>query len=307
MATKRPWIDTHIHVSDIGCDGVRREHMLDDLLDVLERSGADLRFVISCDFPYITNMKSDSNAIRAGNEMIWDLVSRAPDRLYGSCTVNPGFLDESLKVMERCFGQWGFVQLGEMLPYIMAYRMDDAASVRLVREAVSYGVPVQVHIGTYWVRNAGPSAAAIQQLEELLNVAEQVPDAKYILAHAIGCGPTAAYVPWADMILDAIFAVFGSWPQNFWIEIRDFHCPALPRVLCEVPTDRLLAGTDWTTRKGPPFQAYGTMFDVKESDNPFPPRVESFVGFLRAAGASEESIWRIGFENARELLHLPRR
>lgn len=306
MSLRRPWIDLHIHVSDIGHDGTRREHMLADLLDVLDRSGADLRFVISPDFPYITDMKSNPDAVWAGNQMIWDLVRRAPGRLYGSCTVNPNFLDQSLRIMEQCFGGWSFIQLGEMLPYIMGYRMDDEASVRLVREAVQYDVPVQVHIGTYWVRNAGPSTAAMEQFEDLLNVAERVPEAKYILAHAIGCGPTPAYVPWADMILDAVFGVFGSWPDNFWIEIRDFNCPVLPRAIAQVPSGKLLAGTDWTTRIGPPFQAYGTMFDVKEADNPFPPGVDSFVGFLRAAEASEETIDSIGFENARELLRVKR-
>jgi len=34
---KRLWMDTHIHVGDLGPNGKRREHMLEDLLD------ADLR------------------------------------------------------------------------------------------------------------------------------------------------------------------------------------------------------------------------------------------------------------------------
>ena len=46
------------------------------------------------------------------------------------------------------------------------------------------------------------------------------------------------------------------------------------------------------------------MFGVTEEENPFPPRVKSFVQFLRDAGASEADIARIGCENARELLKL---
>ena len=45
--SKLRWIDTHIHVSDIGRDGKKREQMLEDLLEVLDRDEADLRFVIS--------------------------------------------------------------------------------------------------------------------------------------------------------------------------------------------------------------------------------------------------------------------
>jgi hypothetical protein len=46
------------------------------------------------------------------------------------------------------------------------------------------------------------------------------------------------------------------------------------------------------------------MFDVKAGDNPFPPKVASFVKFLRAAGASAADIQRIGAGNAIELLRL---
>jgi len=302
------WIDTHIHVSDIGPDGARREHMLDDLLALLDRSDADLRLVISCDDLYNGMVRDDPQGMQQANRMVYDLVRAAPDRLYGSCIVNPNYLAESLEIMDVCFGEWGFIQLGEMLQYMMDFRMDSDAAERVVRKAVDYDVPVQVHLGTYcWPARgyrAFDSGDGIQHLADLLGIARRVPEAKYILAHAIGCGPTPEYIPWADMFLDVIHGSFETYPDNFWIEIRDFHCPALPRAIRDVPTTRLLSGTDWTTRKGPPFQAYGTMFDVAEADNPFPPGVESFVGFLRAAGATPADIERIGSGNARQLYRL---
>jgi len=299
------WIDTHIHVSDIDRDGKKRERMLEDLLDVLDRSNADLRFVISPDGPYLSRIGNDPVALMAANRMIYDLCRRAPGRLAGSCMVNPNFLDESLDVMKACFEEWGFVQLGEMLGYSHKYRMTDPGAEKVVMLAAKYNVPVQVHLGTYWHKKAGLSGDGMNQLADLLAIAERVPQAKYILAHAIGCGPTPDYVPWADMFLDTIKGVFPKYPDNFWFEIRDFQCPALARTIREVPITRLLSGTDWTTRLGPPFQNYGTMFDVKEGANPFPPKVDSFVGFLRSAGATESAIARIGHENARDLLGLP--
>jgi len=135
-------------------------------------------------------------------------------------------------------------------------------------------------------------------------IAERAPEAKYVLAHAIGCGPTPDYVSWADMFLDTIGGVFPQYPGNFWIEIRDFQCRALKRTLAEVPSNRLLSGTDWTTRIGPPFASYGTMFGVDEDKNPFPPKVASFVKFLKDAGGADEAVSRIGFENARELFKI---
>jgi len=298
---KRPWIDTHIHVSDIGRDDAVRENMLADLLDVLDRCDADLQFVISCDGPYLGRIASDPDQMLASNRMVYELVRRAPGRLYGSCCINPNFVDESLRVMDKCFGEWGFVQLGEMLPYMMRYVMDSDETERTVRHAVDFDVPVQVHLGTYWHKNFVGSCDGMDHMRDLLRAVDRVPEAKYILAHAIGCGPTPEYVSWADMFLDTLAGVFPSWPDNFWIEIRDFQCAALPRTVAEVPAGRIIAGTDWTTRIGPPFQTYGTMFDVAETENPFPPKVASFVKFLRDAGASEEDVARIGFDNAAEL------
>jgi len=298
------WLDTHIHVSDIGPDGKRRESMLADLLDVLDRCDAGLRFVISCDGPYLGQIARDPERMLPANRMIYDLCRQAPDRLYGSCCVNPNFLDESLRVMDICFNEWGFVQLGEMLQYSMNYLMDSDAAETVVRKAVDYDVPVQVHLGTYWHKKFEGSCDGMDHMRDLLRCVDRVPEAEYILAHAIGCGPTPDYVSWADMFLDTIAGVFPTYPDNFWIEIRDFQCEALRRTIAEVPSTRILAGTDWTTRIGPPFQSYGTMFGVDESENPFPPEVSSFVQFLRTAGASQEDVTRIGFENAKELFRM---
>lgn len=301
---KRLWVDTHVHISDIGPDGSPRPRMRDDLVELLDRCDADLRLVCSCDGPYLGQIARDSAAMLTANRMVHELVAAVPGRLFGSCMVNPRFLAESLRVMEVCFEEWGFVQLGEMLQYMMDYRMDSPEAERCVRQAIEYGVPVQVHLGTYWHPKAGRSGDGIDHLEDLLRLAERVPEATYILAHAIGCGPTREYVPWADMFLDVLLGVYGEIPRNFYIEIRDFHCQALPRTLAEVPADRLLSGTDWTTRSGPPFASYGTMFDVPEGNNPFPPRVASFVFFLEAGGAEPETVERIAWRNADELLRL---
>jgi len=279
--------------------------MLDDLLAVLDRDEADLRFVISCDFPYLHRIADDPDQMLVANRVIYDLVRRAPGRLYGSCTINPNFLDESLRVMDTCFGEWGFVQLGEMLPYMMDYVMDSDNAERCVRHAVEHGVPVQVHLGTYWHKDFEGSCDGMDHMRDLLRAVDRVPEAKYVLAHALGCGPTPDFVPWADMFLDTLAGVFPTYPDNFWIEIRDFQCAALRRAVAEVPSTRLLAGTDWTTRLGPPFQSYGTMFSVDESANPFPPRVASMVQFLRDAGASDDAVARIACANARDLYGLP--
>ena len=110
-----PWVDAHIHVSNIGADGVQRATFLADLLDVLDSSGADLRFIISCDAALTRRIIDDPDAMLEVNRLIHEWCRQAPGRLYGSCTINPNHLDESLRCMDACFGEWGFV-LGALRP-----------------------------------------------------------------------------------------------------------------------------------------------------------------------------------------------
>jgi predicted TIM-barrel fold metal-dependent hydrolase len=298
--SQRIWLDTHVHVCDYGPDGEQRPGFLGELLQVLDNEEADLRFVISPDALRLSRVMQQPEGVTEANEFIRNLVSRAPGRLYGSCIVNPHFLDESLRAMERCFGEWGFVQLGEMLQYMMDYEMDSGSAEKLVRRAAQLGVPVQVHIST---SNAGthPSSHGMSQLDDLCRLADRAPEAQYVLAHAVGMPDDDP--PVVDQYLDFIDERYGSFPTSFWVEIRDFDSPGVRSVLDRVPADRLLAGTDWVTRVGPPFLPYGCIFGVERpEDNPYPPRVETMVQFLEDAGADDDTVDRIGHRNAMELL-----
>lgn len=300
----RLWIDTHTHVSNYNADGTERKHLVKELVAVLDREGpeSDLRLLISPDGAELFVMGEAEGGTRAGNEFIYDVVKQAPGRLYGSCMVNPIYLDEALATMDLCLGLWGFVQLGEMLQYMMGYDMYSDEVVALVKRAQEFEVPVQVHISTS-NRGAHPSSFGIAQLEDLSRLVEKVPGARYILGHAVGMPDDNP--PVVDAYLDFIDQRFGCFPENFWLEIRDFNSPGVRSVLQRVPPDHLLAGTDWTTRVGPPFLPYGVIFGVeKAEDNPYPPGVPGMVACLRQAGASEEVIEMIASGNARELYKL---
>ena len=303
--SKRLWLDTHIHVSAFGPEGEHRgvRKLLDDLLAMLDGCDADLRLVITPDGREMGRVGREPEAVFECNKSIHDLVSQAPGRLFGSCFINPNFLDETLRTIETCFGEWGFVQLGEMLQYSMNYKMDSDPAETVVRRAVEYGVPVQVHISTAHPMEHN-SSWGMEQLADLFGCVDRVPEASYILAHAVGM-PDDGATPVVVQYLDAIDERYDGWPENFWMEIRDFDSPGVPHALARVPATRLIAGTDWTTRIGPPFLPYGTIFNVKRAeDNPYPPSVAAMVGFLKDAGASDDDIERIGFRNAAELLGL---
>ncbi len=297
--TEQSWIDTHIHVSNIDAEGAYRPNLPADMATVLDESGVDLRFLMSCDLPLIARITEDPAAMVESNRVIRDLCLNAPDRFYGSCSVNPHFLDESLAAMDTCIGEWGFAQLGEMLQYVMDYRMDSPAVIRLVRHSVELDVPVQVHISTSNT-HTGPSSFGDQQLKEVFTLVQKVPEARYVLAHLVGT--PKANPPVVDGYLDAIEDEYGAFPDFFWAEIREVSSPGVRSVLERVPHDRLLTGTDWTTRTGPPFPPYGTVFGTgKTEDNPYFPSVPTMIALLEEAGAGTETIQNIAYRNAQEL------
>jgi len=303
-AGRTRWLDTHVHVSNYDGGGMDRGDILGDLLEVIERSGADLRFVLSGDVPWVNRMKQSGDQVLAQNAFIHDLVRRAPGQLYGACTVNPHFPSDSRKAMRVCFEEWGFVLLGEMLPYLMDYHMNTDVVVDLARAASEYGVPVQVHIST---SNAGPQGpfpgGGTEQLEDLMDLAERVPEATYILAHFIGTEQDNP--PVVDGYLDQIERRYGEFPPNFRAEIRDFNSPGVVTALQRIPGECLVAGTDWVTRVGPPFLPYGVVFGTADAErNPYEPGVAAMVQFLTAAGASDAQIAGIGFDHAAQLLGL---
>lgn len=296
------WIDGHTHVSDYNIDGTKREDILPPLLEVLDGSGWDLRFIIDGALDLMRRMQDGAHAILEVNHFVYDLVQRAPDRLYGGCVINPHFLDESLEAMHVCFEKWGFVKLGEMVQYAMKYRMNSDSMEKVLRLAVDFDVPVQVHISTSNVAQ-GPGCG-VEQLTDFFGAVERVPEAKYILAHLVG---TQKYnPPVVDEYLDIIEKKYGRWPDNFWAEIADFNSPGVRSVLKRVPLTRLIVGTDWTTQIGPPFLPYGIISYVGTGAVPFylqpyPPSIDALVDFLRKAGARYAEIANIAYQNAAEL------
>lgn len=295
------WVDTHVHVSSIGPDGSKRERLLDDLLDVLDREPADLRFVISPDTAELSRVINEPDGQVHAARFIHELVKQAPGRLYGACAINPHYLDFALQAMDLCFGEFGFPLFGEMLQYMMDYRMNSPEVETLVRRAVEFDVPVQVHISTSNSAQGG-FGSGNEELDDLCDLVDRVPEAKYILAHFVG---TDKLPPVVDGYLDDLDRRYGCFPENMWAEIRDFSSPGVRSALERIPHDRLMAGTDWVTRVGPPFPPYGVLFPaVSAEDNPYPPNVANMTELLRQAGADEATVRAIAHENAMGLLRL---
>jgi predicted TIM-barrel fold metal-dependent hydrolase len=297
------WIDTHVHISGVSSDGTVRENLAGDLAAVLDGANADLRFVVSTDAgaEYQRMMERPEGVMDAAR-FVHRVVQQLPNRAYAACMMNPHFLDASLETADICFGKLGFVMLGEMLQYKMYYRMDSDPVERLVRKAVEFDVPVQVHVSTENLAQ-GPFTSGIEELHDLLGLVERAPEATYILAHLVG--GDRANPPVVDGYLDIIDQRLGGWPANFWAEIKDINSPGVVTALQRIPHDKMMMGTDWVTRPGPPFLPYGMIYSNQSvEENPFTPNIPTMIDLLVAAGASEETVRAIGLENAARLLKL---
>ncbi len=294
---QQTWIDTHAHIS---CE---TPSLLADLDAVFEADPADLRMVISPGSGLLQSMQADPSAARAAADIIHRLVRARPGRFYGACCVNLNFLDDSLRLLDRCLGEYGFVMVGEMLGYIFHFDMATPAGERVARKALEYGVPIQIHLSTSNSPHQGHTSG-MGELEDILAISEGVPEARYILAHMIGMPDDDP--PVVRAYLDRIEERCGGWPENFWAEIIDFHSPGVAEALARIPHDRLLAGTDWCTRIGPPYLPYGVDHRVWSGGEPgdYEPSVARLCRFLADWGASPEDIQRIAWQNAAELLGL---
>jgi predicted TIM-barrel fold metal-dependent hydrolase len=290
------WIDTHCHITR------ETPTLLENLDAVFAPEPADLRLVVSPGVALLDEMRRSPAAGRAAADCIRRLVEARPGRFYGACCVNLNYPDESLRLLDLCLGEYGFVMVGEMLGYIFHFDMNTPAGERVVRKAVEYGVPVQIHLSTSNNPRQGHTSG-MGQLEDILGIAERVPEARYILAHMIGMADDDP--PVVRAYLDRIEERLGVWPDNFWAEIIDFHSPGVAEALARIPHDRLLAGTDWCTRIGPPYLPYGVDHLVWSGGRcGYEPSVERLREFLAGWGATGEDIRRIAWQNAVELLGL---
>lgn len=284
------WVDSHMHVSRLSPEGDDRGDVFEPLMAMMDGAGAPLEGIFSPDLPDIHRMMEDPNHVLTANRFTFDLAQRAPGRIHGGCMVNPHFLNESIETMEVCFGEWGFVQLGEMLQYIMEYPMDSPEVIELGRRAVEFGVPINVHVSTN-------TEKGVDHISDLFTFADKVPGLKIVAAHCLGG-------KMSDYYLDVLAARRGEGrAENLWIEVRDFNnVRVLRRALDEGWEDRLISGTDWTNRVGPPFLPFGVVFGVTTvEENPYPPGVAALVGFLKEAGDSDEQMEKIAWRNADSL------
>jgi len=309
---KRLWIDGHTHLDFHREDGSLYGYTLDDVLKVLDDSGDDLRMLCGIGANEIRRIGADPEAIHAANEAIHQFIRPSGGRLLGNCFVRPDALAQAHADLDLYIGERGFVQVGEVVGQVegglvdgIYGRMDGPGMIEIARHAAQLGAPLQFHCS------------------------RQVPEAKVILAHAIGGRNTYQHILAAETYL-------ADGGDNIYLEIIDFHIREYVRAAYErLGADRLLVGTDWMNRGEPPFPRYGGMlgmlyperndwshlhgsgwsrwgdklwlashYVVALNESPYPSGVATLFSFLREAGVSEQDATKIASGNAIRLFGL---
>lgn len=123
---------------------------------------------------------------------------RFPDRILPFVYVNPAYPQEAVRELERCVVEDGF--LGVKL--LRSVRCSDSRLVPLAQRAGELGVPLLQHAGT------GPDVIRPGEstTEDLIELAQNVPETTYIFAHVSGGGEweweIKALKPYANIYLD---------------------------------------------------------------------------------------------------------
>jgi predicted TIM-barrel fold metal-dependent hydrolase len=103
----------------------------------------------------------------AGNREVARYVEKYKGRFLGACVVNPLFIDESLREIEDCRKQLGFIWVGELCNYVVPYEYTIKEFEMLVEQVVKLNMVLDVHT----------------ELEEMDYIIQKFPQATIVFPH----------------------------------------------------------------------------------------------------------------------------
>ena len=160
----------------------------------------------------------------AGNREVARYVEKYKGRFTGACVVNPLYIEESLKEIEYCHNQLGFVWVGELCNYMVPYLYSIGEFEMLVEQVVKLNMVLALHT----------------EQGELEYVAQKFPHATIAFAHF---GDDHEY----DDIFRRIDTVAKN--PNFYLDTSGYghdRVGVLEYAVEEIGPDRILFGSDFS-------------------------------------------------------------
>lgn len=115
-------------------------HSFEDFVGYLDKTGVK-RGIINSQRSY--GKKPDE--FIAGNREVARSVEKYKGRFQGACVVNPQYIEESLREIEYCHDQLGFVWVGELCNYMVPYLYTISEFEKLVEQVVKLKMVLALH------------------------------------------------------------------------------------------------------------------------------------------------------------------
>lgn len=115
-------------------------HNFEDFVKYLDKTGVQ-RGIINSQRSY---GKKPEEFI-AGNREVARYVEKYKGRFLGACVVNPLYIEESLREIEYCRNQLGFVWVGELCNYMVPYLYTVKEFEMLVEQVVELNMVLALH------------------------------------------------------------------------------------------------------------------------------------------------------------------
>lgn len=204
-----------------------------------------------------------------------------PDRIQAFATVKPDAGQRGLDDVKRCLDA-GFSGIGELLPQVQDFSLADENFARLVALATSAQVPINLHV-TDPLLPPGPGTIATP-LEDYLRMAQQFPQANFILAHWGGGLPFFELSPRVKKHLRNVYYDTAASPLLY-------DKAVFRRVIDIIGADRILYGSDYPLRLYP-----------RQSTSPDFTR---FIADINSVQLTPDELDAIMGGNLRRLLKIP--
>lgn len=225
-------VSWHEHVkgimTDSGCKGDRLDiNHCDAQMKVLDDIGIE-KIVVSKPIPADRHCPSEKFII--ANDIVYEATQRYPGRIYGQAFVNPGYIDATIKELDRCVKELGFV--GVKLYH--QYFMDDPAMFPMIEKCIELDIPILMHCAHIMDSGTQKRQPRCSGGNHMANAAKRYPEATFIMGH-IGGGGDWQYEIKAIADCPNIFADVGG---------SVYDRPLIEESVRYLGADRLLFASD---------------------------------------------------------------
>jgi hypothetical protein len=194
-------------------------HDFGDFTKYLDRTGVQ-RGIINSQRSY----GSKPAEFIAGNREVARYVEKYKGRFLGACVVNPQYIEESMREIEYCRNQLGFVWVGELCNYMVPYLYSIREFGMLVEQVVKLNMVLALHT----------------EQGEMEYIAQEFPQATIAFAHF---GDDHEY----DDIFKRIDMVAKN--PNFYLDTSGYghdRVGVLEYAVKTIGPDRVLFGSDFS-------------------------------------------------------------